>query len=297
MTGGTGGTEGGGGVGGTSMGGGVGGGNVDAGVQLTPEQMALASLEGHYLMRMDMFSTTTVRALLNLNIATSNRISHLLATQLYVDTSGQLKGYERLCYQTFEHKCTQGCSSVTTRMDGRMTDFFTKMDYTQRSYVLSNGMLTGMSNTMPLGFDAKTDARLPTVEDARVWDPAPGGKREGLLLALSLASTLKNVNCDVYTTQIFVSKLATTKLAGSAAAPSLEGPQFKLDTQGSDGKTLGSNQTDCEDDGMGAAPVEGQQYVRFARIDLNSVGGEQAFWNCPEQSAWDNNAMLRPPAP
>lgn len=285
-----GGTEGG--IGGTM--GGIGG-TGDAGVQLTPEQAALKSLEGHYLMRMDMLSTLTIKAALGVSISTSNRISHLLAAQLYVDNAGQLKAYERLCYQTFAHRCTQGCSTVTTTMDARMTDFFTKMDYTPRSYTFSNGMLTGMSNSMPLGFDGKTDARLPTVEDARVWDPVSGGKREGLLLGLTMASPLKNVNCDVYTTQIFVSKLATTKLAGSATAPSLEGPQFKLETAGSDGATLGSNQADCQDDGTGAPPVEGDQYVRFARVDVNSLGGEQGFWNCPEQGVWDTK--LKSPAP
>ncbi len=275
--------------------GGMMGGMVDAGPPvLTPEQQALKALEGRYFMRMDMLSTSTVRSAL-LTVTTANRISHLIATQLAVDDNGQLKGSERLCYQTFEHRCMTGCTSLTTRMAAGMTDWFVKMEYTPRSYVLSNGMLSGMSNTMPLGFDATTDPRLPTVQDARVWDSAPGGPREGLLLGLQLAA-LRNVTCDVYTTQIFLSKFGPARLGGSAAAPALEGVQFKLDTTGSDGAQLGQSNDDCRDNGSGAEPVEGDQYVRFARVAASDFGGEQStmFWSCPPQSEWDTR--LRPPA-
>jgi hypothetical protein len=284
-----------GGMPGTTPGGTAGGmmaGMLDAGPGLTPEQQALKNLEGRYFMRMDMLSMASVRASF-VTLNTVNRVSHLIATQLYVE-DGQLKASERLCYQTFEHRCMSGCTSLTTRMAAGMTDWFVKMEYTPRSYLLSNGALTGMSNSMALGFDAKADPRLPTIEDARVWDSGPSAKREGLLLGLQL-SALRSVTCDVYTTQVFVSKFAG-RLGGSATAPALDGVQYELDTAGSDGAQLGENNSDCHDDGRNPAPVESDQYVRFARVGPAEFGGEQgtAFWACPPQSEWDTR--LPPPS-
>jgi hypothetical protein len=274
--------------------GGMMGGVDDAGPPvLTPEQQALKSLEGRYFMRMDMLSTASVRASI-VTLNTINRVSHLIATQLYVE-NGQLKGSERLCYQTFEHRCMSGCTALTTRMATGMTDWFVKTDYTPRAYVLSNGMLSAMSNSMALGFDAMTDPRLPTIQDARVWDSGPANAREGLLLGLQL-SALRNVTCDVYTTQIFVSKFGPGRLGGNATAPALEGVQFKLDTTGSDGAQLGQSNTDCRDEGSNPPASEGEQLVRFARVAAGEFGGEEgtAFWSCPPQSEWDTR--LSPPA-
>lgn len=275
------------------------GGVIDAGPPvLTAEQQALKSLEGRYFMRMDMMSTTTIQSALA-RLTTVNRISHLIATQLVYD-NGQLKGSERLCYQTFEHRCMSGCTSLTTRMAASMTDWFVKMEYTQRNYVLSNGMLSGMTNTMALGYDAKTNPQLPTIEDARVWDPVPGAKREGLLLGLQLTG-LRNVTCDVYTTQSFVSKFGPARLGGTPTMPTLEagssGLKFALDTEGSDGATLDATDANCKDSGSAAPSNDGgEQYVRFARVGPSEFGGEgnTAFWGCPPQSEWDSR--LRPPS-
>jgi hypothetical protein len=277
------------------FGGGVGG-AADASATLSAAEQALRKLEGRYLMRMDMFSTATVTSGL-ISLSTSNRVSHLIATQLFVE-NGQLKGFEQLCHQTFAHRCTtKSCSSLSTTMSPVMTDFFVRAKPIERSYVLSNGMLEGRSNTLALGYDATTDAKLPTVPDNRVWDPVPGNTtREGLLLALDLAA-LKNVRCDVYTTQIFISKILATKLAGTADAPVLQmTPKFGLDTSGSDGATLGSNSADCKADD-GAPPSEGEQYVRFARVEPSEFGGEQggAFWNCPTQDVWDKRLPATAP--
>lgn len=293
-----GGTQGGGLPGGSGDGGAAGGmgGTVDAGTPLSPAELALKKLEGRYLMRMDMYSTASATAAL-ITISTSNRISHLIAAQLYVE-NGQLKGYEQLCYQTFAHKCTKGCSGLTTTMSPVMTDWFVKAKPIMRDYVLSNGMLEGRGNMLALGFDAKTDARLATsADDARVWDSVPGsGKREGLLLAIDLAA-LKTVRCDVYTTQTFASKIKPAKLSGTADAPALAPTiKFDLDTDGSDGATLGTSNTDCSADD-GPPPTAGLQYVRFAPVAATEFGGEQGseFWNCPPQDVWDQR--LRADAP
>jgi hypothetical protein len=280
--------------GGSADGGGPGGSSADAGVALSPEEQALRKLEGRYLMRMDMYSTASASAAL-ITINTSNLVSHLIAAQLYVE-NGQLKGFEQLCYQTFTHKCTKGCTGLTTKMSPVMTDWFVRAKPIVRNYVLSNGMLEGRANTLPLGFDATMNPSLPTVEDARVWDPVPGGKREGLLLALDLAA-ITNVRCDVYTTQIFVTKILATKLPGASDAPSLPATlKFGLDTDGSDGATLGTSNKDCSA-GDGPPPTDGEQYVRFAPVAASEFGGTEGmqFWNCPPQDVWDQRLPAPPP--
>jgi hypothetical protein len=267
-----------------AVGGGPGG--ADAGAPLSPEEMALKKLEGRYLMRMDMHSTASVRASV-ITIDTRNLVSHLLVTQLYVE-NGQLKGNERLCHQVFAHTCVRNCNSLKTTMSPVMTNWFVKMD-TPRNYVVSNGMLEGRSNTMALGYDGSMDPRLPTLEDSRVWDSISGGPREGLVLTLDLAA-IKNVRCDVYTTQTFVSKFGPSRLSGSADAPSLAGTaKFSLDTTGSDGATLGTNNPDCSAD-EGPPPTQGEQNVRFLAVgpgDFVNREGQDSFWNCPDATAWD----------
>jgi hypothetical protein len=280
--------------GGSADGGGPGGASSDAGVALSPEELALRKLEGRYLMRMDMYSTASATSGL-ITINTSNLVSHLIAAQLYVE-NGQLKGFEQLCYQTYAHKCTKGCTGLTTKMSPVMTDWFVKAKQIVRNYVLSNGMLEGRANTLALGFDATMNPSLPTVEDLRVWDPVPGGKREGLLLALDLAA-IKNVRCDVYTTQIFVSKIIATKLPGTLDAPSLPATlKFGLNTDGSDGATLGTSNTECAS-GEGPPPTEGDQHVRFAPVAPSEFGGAESaqFWNCPPQDVWDQRLPATPP--
>ena len=295
MQGGTqGGNVGGGGMpGGTGDGGGaIGGNEVDAGGPLTPEELALKKLEGRYLMRMDMLSTAKVTQVITL--ATRNRVSHLIATQLAVE-NGRLKGYERLCYQTFAHTCTQGCTTLSTTMHPVVTDSLVKMPYAERNYTVSSGMVTGLTSTMPLGFDATSNPTMPTVTDNRVWDTIPGGVREGLLLTLDLAAPLKNLRCDVYTVQNFVSQIGPSKLGGTGDAPVLSG-ELKLATIGSDGTTLGSTSNDCKDDG-GPPPTTTNEYVRYAAVRADEFGGlaSNDFWNCPPQTEWDKR--LPPPPP
>jgi len=240
---------------------------------------------------MDMLSTASATASL-ITISTKNRVSHLLATELFVK-DGQLKGYERICYQTFAHVCTKGCNSLTTTMSAAVIDSFVKMPYLERSYTVSNGVLTGLPNTMALGFDAKTNPAIPTIEDNRVWDPVPGGRREGLLVALELAA-IKNVRCDVYNVQTFVSTFKG-QLGGGADSYSLAGPKFDLTTTGSDGISLGAGSSDGTGIRRPALTSTGEE-VRFAPVSPTEFAGNEGleFWNCPSQSAWDTR--LPPPA-
>lgn len=283
-------------TGGTAGGGTPGGnpGGQDAGIALSPQEQALKKLEGRYLMRMDMYSTATLSASI-VTINTSNLISHLYVTQLYVE-NGQLKSYEQLCHQTFLHVCSKNCD-LTTKMSPVMTDWFVMAKpRLTRNYVLSNGMLEGRANTLALGFDPTTNPALPTVEDNRVWDPVTGGKREGLLLALNLRA-IKNVSCDVYTTQIFVSKLNATKLAGTPESPALNATlKFQLNTDGSDGATIGANNADCQS-AAGPDPVAGEQFVRFAPVAANEFVGQEGaeFWDCPTADNWDKRLPATAP--
>lgn len=271
-------------------GGGVGGG--DAGPALSATALRLKKLEGRYLMRMDMLSTASATVAGLFTFATRNLVSHLVLTQLYVEGE-QLKGTERLCYQTFKHVCTNGCKSLATTMSDAVVTELRELE-SPRSYTVNGNTLTGASQTMLLGFDATTNKTLPMAKanDPRVWDPIAGGVREGMLLTLEMQSMVRNVKCDVYNVQSFVSTFSGA-MGGTTDAPSLLDREFPLVTTGGTGVTLGSNQQDCASDDGSSSSIN-MQTVRFALVTEQELS-EQVFWSCPSQDEW--NTRLKPPAP
>lgn len=282
-----GGSEGGGTPGGGMPGGGAGG--TDAGM-LNPAAQRLKQLEGRYLMRMDMLSTASARVAGLIQVSVRNRVSHLVASQLYVEGE-ELKGTERLCYQTFEHVCTNGCTSLTTTMHPSVRTELIQLQV-PRSYTVSGMKLTGASQTMLLGFDASKNASLPTQNsDSRVWDLVSGNPREGMLLTIDTRSRLKNLMCQVYNVQGFVSRFEG-QLGGTSEAPSLENREFVLSTAGSTGETLGASNSDCAADD-GATPSTVKESVRFVKV--TDQIDEQTFWSCPSQTEWDSR--LKAPSP
>jgi hypothetical protein len=279
-----------GGPGGTE-GGGTGG-------MVDPEVARLQKLAGHYYMRMDMHSTASAGTAIG-NVSTTNLTSHLLVTQLYVD-GGKLAAVEQLCYQSFAHRCDQTCRSISTTMRNEVKNELLKLQPARTYSVAAGGLsLRGDTQTMYLGFDATSNQALPEgVSDARVWLNGTGNNaREGMWLYLDTmtGSLLQpRLQCDVYTVQKFVSAFEGT-LKGTAQEPLLDGVSASLDTRGTDGKTLGANNRDCEDSGSDPTTTNGTQTVRFARATV--VAGEASetmFWGCPAASVWDG---LLPPPP
>jgi hypothetical protein len=103
------------------------------------------------------------------------------------------------------------------------------------------------------------------------------------------------VKCDVYTVQAFASKFQGT-LKGTLDQPSLLEMSATLDITGTDGKTVGTNDNNCQDDPNNPpTTTAGVQTVRFARANITTAAEETAFWNCPDVSAWDT--PLPPPSP
>jgi hypothetical protein len=257
---------------------------------ISPEQARLEKLTGHYYMRMDMHSTASATTVLGA-VRTTNITSHLLVTQLYMQ-DGKLSAVEQLCYQTFIHRCDANCRSLTTTMRNEVKNELLRLQ-PARSYEVSEGGLSlrGEPQTLYLGFDATTNPALPSdTSDARVWlNGSANSAREGMWLYLDSASStgLIRLMCEVYTAQKFVSAFDGT-LKGSEQAPTLDGMSAMLNTDGTEGRTLGASQRDCEDNGAGATTTAGVQTVRFARANV-VVGetSESAFWSCPAASTWD----------
>jgi hypothetical protein len=270
--------------------GGAGGSGGTTGGMISPEQARLEKLTGHYYMRMDMHSTASATTALGA-VRTTNITSHLLVTQLYMQ-DGQLSGVEQLCYQTFKHRCDANCSRLATTMRNEVKNELLRLQ-PARSYEVSEGGLSlrGEPQTLYLGFDATSNQALPSnASDARVWlNGSANNVREGMWLYLDSASSTGfiTLTCEVYTAQKFVSAFDGT-LKGTEQAPTLDGVSAMLNTDGTEGRTLGASKPDCEDNGAGATPTAGVQTVRFARA--NVVAGEaseSAFWSCPAASTWD----------
>lgn len=258
----------------------------DSGVASGDEQR-LQALAGRYLMRMDMFSKATVDALPGLQLVTRNRISHLLVSELYVE-GGELKSNERLCHQTFAHACEKGCTTLKTVMLPQVTDKLVGIPPSARSYTLSGSELSGNSIKMLLGFDFSANQALPTSNsDNRVWDI--GGTAGGMMAHLD-STGLFAVSCNVFSVQTFASKLSG-RLGGSAAAPSLVGQSFTLDTTGAIAKSLGASDSKCTDKG-GPDPVQGQQTVRFFAAPYLD---RAALFGCPDAALWEQDLPAAAP--
>jgi hypothetical protein len=280
------------GTGGTGGGpdGGVGG-RTDAGVALSELGQKLKKLEGNYFMRMDMLSQSMVKASV-VQVETSNRISHLLVTKL-VANGEQLSGHERMCYQTYQHGCDDGCSTLTTQMHPGVTKLFVDMGYIERQYSFAGSTLSTEPQQMLFGFEGKTNKSLPTsTSDARVWDPISGGVHEGLLMKLVSTGGLAQVNCNVYTVQDFTSEFSGP--AASGADFTLLNRSFELTTSG-EAKTIGADRSTCQPSGSdnGTTTDKGQT-VRFAKVEPSEFA-ESALFACPPASAWDR--LAPPPLP
>jgi hypothetical protein len=277
--------------GGTTGGGTAGGG--DAGTGLSEKAKRLEKLVGKYFMRMDMLSRARASSG-PIEVRTTNRSSHLLAVELRRDGE-RLIGYERMCYQTFEHTCLESCSSLRTTMNPNVKIDFVKMPYAERYYSFDGTTLRSEPQSALFGFDSQTNKALPSAyTDARLWDPATGNSvREGLMLRLESTGSLVGVTCNVYTVQEFISSFTGSADAGDGSNLSLLNRSFVLSTSGV-GKTLGASDNKCMPTGNEAAPEDLGQSVRFAQVQPNEFD-EQSFWGCPAQSEWDKR--LAPPAP
>lgn len=249
------------------------------------EEQKLQSLAGLYLMRMDMLSSTTVTPIPGVTIKARSRISHLIATELYV-ANGQLHADEQLCHQTFAHVCTEGCETLSTRMHPNVTNLTTRFP---RTYAVQGDTLSGDKMTMLMGYDGSQDSSLPASgSDPRVWDPVPSAPpREGMMATLELKGKfpVPDKNCSVYTVQRFGSSFQ-----GKLKANSLIDATFTLTLESSPGntKTIGSNDSDCSGEG-GASDVSSAT-VRFAKTTRDA----KSLFDCPEPSEWD---VLPPPLP
>ncbi len=247
---------------------------------LSAEERALLALTGRYVLRADMHSKVEVdQGFARLEL--ENTAANWSVAEISLDpVSSALQMVERLCYQRYEHRCIQGCSTWMTDVDARVTPFF---PYVKRTLDVEGSSFESKSVAQALGFDG-SPSDLPTEEgDARVWNVSGDlGVREGVLTHIVAEGTpVGTVDCLVYTVQRFASSFA-----GSLKGKSLDQAQAALDTEGTDARRLGASgpsASTCESDSGGALPGKQRNSVRFGSIPMKRFS-EEEFWSCPRLS-------------
>lgn len=190
---------------------------IDAGgtIMVDPKS-PFNKIVGRYLMRLDSYSTVdTVDGSNKLHV--ENRVSNLMFVTL-TDVDGKLMSDERMCDQTYQNVCGQGCNSWTTTLDELVRKKRFPNAKVQREYKIEGDTLTAEEATLPLGFDAAgPNAATPlpsSITDAKVWrlegsdvaspNPKRVGMRTRILAQLKTSGALPvmaNFDCTVVTVQ------------------------------------------------------------------------------------------------
>lgn len=266
----------------------------DAG-SLTPEQTRQLKLEGDYLVRADLFDTTTAQRLATTGTVRS-RASVMMQMRVTVSASQGLVATERFCYQNYAMTCASGCTEASLSIFAESyPPMWSKLVSRSLTLAPSSLAISGAGNTHALGYDGSQDPALPSEGDARIYTLSSGatGFRTASMVDVPLIGE-KECTADV------VTRFATSyegTLGGTVDAPTFEGGTYTLDRDAVAGRQLnyGPN-ADCRDDGSATVSETKPAVLRFLRAPAEVPTGDDFFsQGCPPLELWES--LLRPDAP
>jgi hypothetical protein len=267
----------------------------------------LARLEGHYLMRVDIYSTLD-ETRSGTRLALKNRVSNLFLTELTAG-EGQLLASEKPCFQSSAHECMDGtCSGWTTAYADGVATEMQKLAPVTRAYTVDRaGNLSAPVAFLALGYrDDVPDRALPTsTADERVWvlDSSEPVTLRGVATILtgsvgSLPLRLQ-LNCEVDSVQKFATafkaELGTLDAAGLAARI------IEVDTTGTSVPVViatddGDPPQLCDKDELNAPGSGGDDmvFVRFKKTTLTACPASASAFESQFKLGADN---IDPPTP
>jgi hypothetical protein len=272
-----------------------------------PVDRSLSELIGPYWFRIDHYTSSTQSISRppapTLTVSIRNRTSYMGVALIDQGANG-LVSFERICQQTFAHRCVTGCvnGDTKTTVHPNALAMLNDVEPTMRVLTLDQAamQLKGQAHSFALGYKGTEDMSLPqSPTDARVWDTHP--LQQGLegfdtqaIVAVTQLGITRTAGCQMNLVLKFQNNWSIP-LKKSGEVFQMDGPGTASLT-GTDSKVLratGSGEAsdaDCMGNDDPDATMDLRTQIRFLKVTPQDI--ERV---CPKISEFDQRLPAEAP--